>query len=549
MSSKAITEKPEHEGLAQWETFKETAPSVMTADVPTVARGIGFVGLLLLVGGIALVRSGLPGGNTSDTIVRNLGIPGALLVVFLTGGPLAFLGFCGLVYHAARETDAQIRRVYLVLGGVVPLIAAVVLAFYPVEGVNGAWFLPWGALCLIAGLLFLLPTVHGEEDENWRRKAVYLVGAVGAVLAVVGLVGSNIPLKISGTEYGGTKFLSTGLLLGLLGLAYLWGFVGLQGSDSDLGHRTAKIVGWAGVAVLLVGLARSILTRYGWLGVERDLGYLPTAGSLLMGIGIIYAMWGVLVCSDSQVAVVARRELGSYFYTPVAYFLMIGLATFAWFGYGLFVDRVVAGAAFNQPMVEPIVKFYIFGIIPVMFFTIQVPLLTMRQFSEEARSGTLEMLMTVPIQETAVVLGKFWAAMIIFLLTWLPFGLYLVGLRMVGGQPFDYRPIISFFIALICSGAGAIAVGLFFSSLSKSQLVGVVLTGMFMVLLLFGYFATFFQATPAWAKSVLRYVNYVELWGQTLDGKLILGNLFFPVALAIVGLFATVKVLEARKWW
>src|SRR5262249_28807166 len=158
MSSKAITDRPEPEGLAQWETMKETAPSVMSADVPTVARAIGFIGLLLLVGGIALIRSGLPKANM---IMQNFQLVGVLFVVFVSQGPLAFLGFCGLLYHAARETDAQIRRVYLVLGGVVPVVAAAVLAYYPVEGVHGAWFLPWGILCLIAGLLFLLPTVHG----------------------------------------------------------------------------------------------------------------------------------------------------------------------------------------------------------------------------------------------------------------------------------------------------------------------------------------------------------------------------------------------------
>ena len=68
-----------------------------------------------------------------------------------------------------------------------------------------------------------------------------------------------------------------------------------------------------------------------------------------------------------------------------------------------------------------------------------VPVLTMRLFSEEHRTGTLEMMLTAPVEETVVVLSKFLAALILFLIVWLPWGLYLVSLRCVGGSAFDYR--------------------------------------------------------------------------------------------------------------
>jgi ABC-2 type transport system permease protein len=376
---------------------------------------------------------------------------------------------------------------------------------------------------------------------SWRKAVLGLLGIVAVATAGTGLVGGCISTKF---------FLPMGLLLALVGLGYLWAFFGFFGTDSDEGYRAIQGIALAGLIVFLVGLVRSILTRYGWLGVERDLAYLPTAGSLLMGMGILYVMWAVLFSSDAQVVVVARRELGAFFYTPVAYILMIGLAIVAWFGYYLFVFQVFAEAQFGGALVEPIVMQYIFGIIPVFFFLLQVPLLTMRLFSEEASSGTLEMLMTVPMQEITIVLGKFWAVMVIYLMTWLPFGLYLLALRVVGGEPFDYRPIISFIVAVICSGAGAIAVGLFFSCLSKSQLVSLMLTGMFMMALLFGFLAALWvQQIPEGLKVVLRYVTPFELWRQALRGDLILGNLFFPIAVTIAALFAAVKVLEARKWW
>src|SRR5262249_33237916 len=156
---------------------------------------------------------------------------------------------------------------------------------------------------------------------------VWLLGIVGAVLAAVALIGSNLNLKYAGQDF----LLPTGVILALLGLGYLWGFVGLYGAETDFGIKSAKVIGAVGAIVFVVALGRSILARYGWLGVERDLAYLPTTGTLLMLIGAVYVMWAFLIGSEAQVVVLTRRELGSYFYSPVAYFLMIGLAIFAWF--------------------------------------------------------------------------------------------------------------------------------------------------------------------------------------------------------------------------
>ena len=80
-----------------------------------------------------------------------------------------------------------------------------------------------------------------------------------------------------------------------------------------------------------------------------------------------------------------------------------------------------------------------------MFF---VPALTMRLLSEEKRSGTLEVLMTAPVNEISVVLGKFFAAWIFYMLLWLPVWLFLISLRYFGGEEFDYRPVLSFTVAM-----------------------------------------------------------------------------------------------------
>ena len=129
---------------------------------------------------------------------------------------------------------------------------------------------------------------------------------------------------------------------------------------------------------------------------------------------------------------------------------------------------------------EPIVARYIISWFPVISVLMLVPVLTMRLFSEEHRTGTLEMMLTAPVEEAVVVLSKFLAALVLFLAVWVPWGLYLVALRVEGGTAFDYRPVVGFAVALLFSGAAFVSMGLFFSSLTKNQLAAAVFTFVFM---------------------------------------------------------------------
>src|SRR5262245_10556653 len=220
MSSKAITEKPDEK--FGWQV-QETAPSVMAADVPTVARVIGFIGLLLFVLGAVAIGFDMAGSK------RYIG--GGWGSIF------ALFGLCGLLYHVGRETDAQIRRVYGVLGGAGLIVAAIVSAAYPSEAGTGAYFLPWGVIALTIGLMFILPAIRGETEVSWRNRGVLLVGAVGLACAGTGLIAGNISTKF---------LLPWGLWLSVIGLAYLTGFIVLNGADSDIGHRVGTFLGLAG---------------------------------------------------------------------------------------------------------------------------------------------------------------------------------------------------------------------------------------------------------------------------------------------------------------
>src|SRR5947209_6700894 len=147
----------------------------------------------------------------------------------------------------------------------------------------------------------------------------------------------------------------------------------------------------------------------------------------------------------------------------------------------------------------------------------------MRLLSEERRTGTLEVLLTAPVSETSVVLSKFLAALLFFLLLWVPWGLLLVALRLIGGEPFDYRPLLSFSIALVCTGAAFVGMGVFFSSVTRNQIISAVLTFAGMLTLSFVIVAPQLirpqNPNSAWI-AVFDHASYIKLWQDSLKGKL-----------------------------
>ena len=148
----------------------------------------------------------------------------------------------------------------------------------------------------------------------------------------------------------------------------------------------------------------------------------------------------------------------------------------------------------------------------------------------------------------AVVLSKFVAALVFYMVMWLPWALFLIGLRVAGGQAFDYRPLISFFVALLVTGANFLSMGLFFSSLSRNQIVAAVLCFMGMSLLVAAFFAKLLISPSSPWVPVLNYVSFIDLWFESLKGRLAPRFVLFHLSATVFWLFLTVKVLESRKW-
>jgi ABC-type transport system involved in multi-copper enzyme maturation permease subunit len=534
MSKRTVRDKTSEHPLAPPPIGPEdAAPSIVRPDEPTLARIIGFIGLLLITIGSAALLAGAFKWRSNVS-------PAWGVVFFVTG-------LCGLLYHAAVDTDIQWRRTYGTIG-FCWILAGMICSVVPVESEMGSLFMPHGMVCFALGLFFLLPFARNEDDPMWHFAIERVLGAIGVTLALIGLVVGHINDALLFTR---------GLPLALLGMCYLWAYVGQVGTSSQRGYWAGLAIGGAGLLTFLVALGRAIvpplLYSWGWID-ERPGAFLVPQGLVLMAVGVLYLGMSCGMCSESQLVVLTRKELGSYFFSPIAYIVLLGLTAIAWWRYNEFLSFIVdfsqrPAEVSQDPLVEPIVLIYVLNFYVLLAVIFSVVAITMRTFSEERRSGTLEVMFTAPVHESTLVLSKFIAGLLFFLLTWLPWVLFLVDLRVEGGRPLDYRPMLSFLLALACTGASFISMGIFFSSLTRNQIAAAVLTFVGMMVLTGVIWIKGNLPDPEGALSkVLTYVSYIDLWVSSLNGLVAPKHLIFHLSVAVFWLFLTVKVLESRKW-
>jgi ABC-2 type transport system permease protein len=236
----------------------------------------------------------------------------------------------------------------------------------------------------------------------------------------------------------------------------------------------------------------------------------------------------------TRAAVIAKRELSSYFFSPIAYVAMalFLLAT----GISFFDDFQPGQPAGMRSIFEWMVWLLVFV----------VPVLCMGLLAQEWATGTIETLMTAPVQETDVVVGKFLGSLGFFTVLLAPTLFYVVLLR-IYGRP-ELGPIVSGYLGILLVGALFIAIGLFCSSLTRSQVIAAVTSAAILFLVTI---VPWWLSTKATLGGVLRTIADQSVFRRYTDfakGVIDTGNLIFFVAATAVFLFLTIKVLEMRRW-
>ena len=236
-----------------------------------------------------------------------------------------------------------------------------------------------------------------------------------------------------------------------------------------------------------------------------------------------------------NITTMAQRELGAYFLSPIAYavgavFLFsTGLA----FGLGTFSN---GGEASLRSLLEWV----------MLILVLVLPFLTMRLLSEEFRSGTIETLMTVPITEVEVVLGKFVGAFLFYVLLMVPLLLYPVLLSMYGDL--DVGLFVCNAIGLLLLGALYLSVGLFFSACTRHQIIAVLLSVALLILMTLASFRLAQVVTEGWPRVVLQHVSIQTHFFDFIRGMVDLNHIVFFLTMTGGFLFLTVKKLETRRW-
>ncbi len=236
-----------------------------------------------------------------------------------------------------------------------------------------------------------------------------------------------------------------------------------------------------------------------------------------------------------HVLTIAKRELTSLFFSPIAY-VVLGV-----FGFGtalIFSTQFVPGA--------PAEMRNVLGSVAVLMIFL-VPAISMRLLSEEYRSGTIETLMTLPISDTQVVVGK-WLGAMGFLATLMAPLLILTAVLAYNADP-DFGPILTGFLGLLLVGGLYLAIGVFTSATTQNQIIAFLVT--VFIILAFVYLCPYLARTDwvrGWVQDGLFYVNIYDQYGDFAKGVIDMGRIvFFVSGIMLFLLFATLT-LHSKRW-
>ena len=252
----------------------------------------------------------------------------------------------------------------------------------------------------------------------------------------------------------------------------------------------------------------------------------------------------------TNVLAIASKELRAYFASPIAY-IVIGffVLLFGFFYYSLLLFfnqqgmrmagmEGTPGLNVNEQLIRPL---FLNASVILLFV---LPMITMRTYSEEKRSGTIELLLTSPLTDFQIIMGKFLGAMALYA-AMLAVTLVHLGILFAFGDP-EWMPIATGYLGLLLVGGCFISVGLLISSLTKNQIVaGMITFAVFLLLWVINWVGSFTGPT---AMAIVEYLSITYHLDDFTRGIVDTKHLVYYLSFIAFGLFLTARSVDTERW-
>jgi ABC-2 type transport system permease protein len=251
----------------------------------------------------------------------------------------------------------------------------------------------------------------------------------------------------------------------------------------------------------------------------------------------------------SNILAIAEKELKGYFATPIGY-IVIGMWALLW-GWFYYVMLIIfnqqslqlggfegGNVDINSQLIRPL---FLNASVILLFV---LPLVTMRIYSEEKRSGTIELLLTSPLTDVQIIIGKFLGAMTLYA-AMLAITAIHVGLLFSYGNP-EWKVVVIGYLGLLLMGGCFISVGLLISSMTKNQIVsGMITFAVFLMLWVINWPASFVGPNT---QNILNYLSITDHFDDFTKGILDTKHLVYYFSVMAFGLFLTARSVDTERW-
>ena len=255
-----------------------------------------------------------------------------------------------------------------------------------------------------------------------------------------------------------------------------------------------------------------------------------------------------------NVAAVAGKELRAYFHSPIAYLVMtvytaicgfVFYSSTAFFALQSFRMEAQGGMGMGMPPLslnEYVIRPILGGVLTVVLLFL-IPLMTMRLYAEEKRSGTMELLLTSPLTDMEIILGKFLGSMILFaILEALTFVYFAI--LFVYGNP-NAKPLLANALGMLLYGGALMALGMWISTFTKNQIIaGAVGLAAFLLLYLLDWVSAYSQSAVGQVMSYIALTTHFENFSK---GVIQLSDVVYYLSVIMLGIFLTARSMEALK--